>query len=230
MISELRFSRSYSSIWHVLAPTMELFVRKANSILSKKNWDGLAAKSPAASRSLINRVAFKMLEQAVSVTSTYEERVKYLEQKSNAALAEEALTGVRLLGSNSLLEASLLSRRMCDFLFNQGLISVRLSPWFPGCGIINGCYGDAITDDDDIIELKDGDRPFRAYDLRQMSVYAALHLSSTGRLPKNLLLANSRRGFSLEFSLDELANEVAGQAGVDYLREIIRTMSDLTIY
>jgi hypothetical protein len=107
--------------------------------------------------------------------------------------------------------------------------SVELSPRFEGCGIINACFGDAISDIGHIIELKDGDRPFRSYEFRQISLYAALHLNSTGQLPPELAVINSRRGVSVELPIDILAGEIAGQSGYEYLREVIRVISDVTI-
>lgn len=229
MISELRFVKSYNSLWRSLAPTMELFVRKANLRLYERNWAELPSVSAPGVRSLINQVAFRSLIGAVETHASYNARIRYLEDIGNIATAEERLTNDRFLDVSNLEESAALARRMCAHLFRMRQDHVRLNPRFEGCGIINACYGDAISETDQIIELKDGDRPFRAYEFRQVTVYGALHLNSTGRLPPAFAVINSRRGVSVEMPIDLLAAEVAGQSGYDYLREVIRVISDVTI-
>lgn len=229
MISELRFVKSYNSLWRSLAPTMELFVRKANLRLYERNWPELPSISAPGARSLINQVAFRSVVDAVAAHASYDARVRYLEDMENIATAEERLTNNRLLAVQDLEESSALAKRMCTYLFRTRRDRVHLNPRFEGCGIINACYGDAISEADLIIELKDGDRPFRAYEFRQVTVYGALHLNSTGRLPPAFAVINSRRGVSVEVPIDLLAAEVAGQSGYDYLREVIRVISDVTI-
>jgi len=85
-------------------------------------------------------------------------------------------------------ESSALAKRMHAHLFRRREDRVVLNPRYDGCGIINACFGDAISDREDLIELKDGDRPFRSYEFRQITIYGALHLNSTGRLPRASLL------------------------------------------
>jgi hypothetical protein len=229
MISELRFAKAYNSHWRSLAPTMELFVRKANLRLYDRNWPPLSTVAAPGARSLINQVAFHSLVAAVAADASYERRTNFLEHLDNVAAAEENLTGERRLSAADLDESSKLARRMCAHLFRLRRDHVVLNPRYDGCGIINACTGDAITDSEHIIELKDGDRPFRSYEFRQITLYGALHLNSTGRLPRAFAIINSRRGVSIELPVDTLANEVAGQSGYDYLREVVRVISDVTI-
>lgn len=229
MISELRFAKAYNSLWRGLAPTMELFVRKANLRLYERNWAELVSSAAPEARSLINQVAFRLLVNAVAAATTFERRIRFLKDRDNAAAAEESLTGRRFLSVADLDESSALADRMCTHLFHRRQDRVVLNPSYDGCGIINACYGDAISDSDHIIELKDGNRPFLSYEFRQITIYGALHLNSTGRLPPAFAVINSRRGVSVELPIDTLAAEVAGQSGYDYLREVIRVISDVTI-
>jgi len=208
---------------------MELFVRKANLRLYQRNWAHLASIAAPQTRSLINQVAFHSLVSAVAVDVSYERRISFIEDKDNIAAAEESLTGRRHLSAKDLEESSELAKRMCTHLFRLRQDRVALNPQYDGCGIINACVGDAISDGDEIIELKDGDRPFRSYEFRQLTIYGALHLNRTGRLPRAFAVINSRRGVSVELPIDVLATEVAGQSGYDYLREVIRVISDVTI-
>lgn len=229
MISELRFARAYNSLWRSLAPTMELFVRKANLRLYVRNWAELPSQSVPGARSLINQVAFRALSDAAAACASFTARIRFIEDRTNIEAAEQALTGVRFLSATDLNESSELAKRMCSHLFRFRQDRIALNPRFEGCGIINACFGDAISDIGHIIELKDGDRPFRSYEFRQISIYGALHLNSTGQLPPAIAVINSRRGVSVELPIDTLAGEVAGQSGYDYLRELIRVISDVTI-
>jgi hypothetical protein len=229
MISELRFAKAYNSLWRTIAPTMELFVRKANLRLYERHWPELVSNAAPGARSLINQVAFRSLANAVLADAAYERRIRFIEDRENIAVAEERLTGLRFLSAADLDEASALAKRMCFYLFFRRLDRVVLNPRYDGCGIINACFGDAISDAEHIIELKDGDRPFRSYEFRQITIYSALHLNSTGRLPPAFAVINSRRGVSVELPIDTLAGEVAGQSGYDYLREVIRIISDVTL-
>jgi hypothetical protein len=229
MISELRFAKAYNSLWRSLAPTMELFVRKANLRLYERNWPELASNAAPEARSLINQVAYRSLVNAVAADSSYDQRIRFIEDLENVGAAEESLTGLRLLSADNLDESSRLAKRMCVHLFRLRRDQIILNPRYVGCGIINACFGDAISDREHIIELKDGDRPFRSYEFRQITIYGALHLNSTGRLPPAFAVINSRRGVSVELPIDTLAGEVAGQSGYDYLWEVIRVISDVTI-
>jgi hypothetical protein len=229
MISELRFAKAYNSLWRSLAPTMELFVRKANLRLYERNWPQLVSIAAPGARSLINQVAFRSLVNAITADASYEGRIRFLEDRENMTAAEESLRGSRYLSTTDLDESSALAKRMCAHLFRRRQDHVVLNPRYEGCGLINACFGDAISDSEDIIELKDGDRPFRSYEFRQITIYGALHLNSTGRLPRAFAIINSRRGVSVELPIDTLATEVAGQSGYDYLREVIRVISDVTI-
>jgi len=229
MISELRFTKSYNSVWRSLAPTMEMFVRKANLRLYDRQWAEMSSLSAPGERALVNRVAFQCVCDAVKSSASSEERHAYLSDQANYVAAERMLIGKPVLPVLALNEASALAKRMVVNLFTKGRGGITLSPRYDGCGIINACFGDAMSGHRDIIELKDGDRPFRSYEFRQVSIYGALYLNSTGLLPTTFIVINSRRGISVEMPIDRFAEEVAGQSGFDYLREIIRVISDETI-
>ncbi|WP_131114170.1 hypothetical protein [Lichenihabitans psoromatis] len=178
---------------------------------------------------MINRVAYRSLVDAVEVFQSYASRASFVADRDNVAAAEANLTGLRFLSIADLDEASALATRMCSHLFYKRQDRVILAPRYDGCGIINTCFGDAISDLEHVIELKDGDRPFRSHEFRQITIYSALHLNKTGRMPPSISVINSRRGVSIDMPIGEFAGEVAGQSSYDYLREVIRVISDDTI-
>lgn len=230
MISETRFAKSYSSVWRELTPTLELFVRKANLRLTERSWNPLISTSPAGRRALINQVAFQAVRDAASQFEEYVARREWVRNSENIVLAERALNGATTLNEMDLVETSQLASRMCANLFLGQPHPVTINPAFRGCGFVNSCFGDGLSTNLRFIELKDGDRPFRAYEFRQLLIYAALHLNGGGGVASEFQVVNSRRGLSVTVTLDEFAREVAGQSPYDLLTEVVRAMSDSTMY
>lgn len=208
---------------------MELFVRKVNLRLYKRSWAELTSVSAPERRALVNRAAFRTLTNAASSCVAFSEKMAFISDHENVKVSELALLGANLLSEGERGEVIELATRMCSHLFRLEHARVVLNPAFAGCGIINACRGDAFSAPSNIIELKDGDRAFRAYEFRQLTVYAALHLNSTGELPSSIEVVNSRRGVSVRMSMADFAGEVAGQSAHDYLSEVIRVISDITL-
>src|SRR5579864_8207330 len=57
---------------------------------------------------------------------------------------------------------------------NPDNLPVVKSPVFRGCGFVDECTGDLIIGNQ-LVEVKAGDRSFRATDIRQLLVYCALN-------------------------------------------------------
>jgi hypothetical protein len=207
---------------------MELFVRKANLRLSNRNFPELQTRSLPGSRADINRISFQLLANGISIGAGPAKCTEYLRSMEGVAKAAASINSASIR-EDDYREISDLSLRMHRQLFILQKSPVFLDPSYPGCGIINTCHGDAITEDLKLIELKDGDRPFRAYEFRQLVIYAALHMNSTGTVPSALEVINSRRGTSVTLSMEAFAKEVAGQPAYDLLEEVIRIISELTL-
>lgn len=227
MISETRFARSYASLWRSLTPTMELFIRKANLRLAERHLHEIGSAADPRRRALINQVAYETLFKAAAFgADSVEEKLSYLDDVGHFESTEMDLIGSPILSDSDELECRNLSKRMCEYLFRWQPLPTTLKPHFPGCGVINACVGDASSGQQRLIELKDGDRPFRAYEFRQLTTYAALNLNSTGRIFPEIQVINSRRGLSITIATDEFANEVAGQSAYDLLSEVVRVISE----
>jgi hypothetical protein len=230
VISETRFARSYSSLWRELTPTLELFVRKANLRLVEREWTPLNSIAAPGRRALLNQVAFETLKGSFASEEALAERLDWIEEKANIVTAELALTGANTCSDTDISEIRTLSRRMCSNLMRHQPHRVDLEPTFSGCGVINECSGDALSSDLRFIELKDGDRPFRSYDFRQLVIYAALNMNQGNGVAKEFQIINSRRGISVTVPFVQFASESAGQSPVDLLAEVIRVISDVTVY
>lgn len=102
--------------------------------------------------------------------------------------------------------------------------SFQVQPQFPGCGIIDTCFGD-VRFGDTLYEVKAGARTFRSMDLRQLLIYAALS-KSAGMAPlRHVGLLNPRTGVSFFSGLDALCLEVSGTSSEELLTEIVRVIS-----
>lgn len=229
MISETRFAKSYSSVWRGLTPTLELFVRKANLRLAERIWTPLNSTSSPARRALINQVAYGAVKAARSLTADFDSLLEWVRQPQNLRSCEIGLIGSEILTTSDIAEAAALAERMSRNLFTYQPHRIELAPAFQGCGIINSCFGDAMSSAGRIIELKDGDRPFRSYDFRQLVIYGALHMNAGNGIPSDFQVINSRRGLTLTVDIEVFAREVAGQSATDLLSEVVRVISDATI-
>ena len=134
----------------------------------------------------INQVAFRSLVNAVSAEPRTNSGLVTSEDRESFK-AEEAADRHSPLVCRGFGRVLTLAKRMCTHLFNMRQDRVVLNPLYQGCGIINACFGDAISDTEHIIELKDGDRPFRSYEFRQITIYGALHLNATDGCRRHLL-------------------------------------------
>lgn len=208
---------------------MELFIRKANLRLYERSWPELASETAPGARAMVNRAAFHVLADAAILGLPLANKLDFVRDNNNIQAAELALVGAQIFSAREYVEVAELARRMCYNLFGPDRGDVILSPKFSGCGIINACSGDALENGCHIVELKDGDRAFRSYEFRQLSIYSALHLNSTGLVPNSVEVINSRRGVGVTIGIEEFADEVAGQSAYDFLREIIRFISDITL-
>jgi hypothetical protein len=102
--------------------------------------------------------------------------------------------------------------------------TVHLRPRFKGCGILDECEADLIIDDL-LIEVKAGDRSFRAIDVRQILTYCALD-----RLEKKFGLAcvacvNPRRGTYFRQDIETLCLQLASKPSSELLAELTYFLS-----
>lgn len=230
MISETRFARSYGSLWRELTPTLELFVRKVNLRMLDRQWVPLDSNIAPARRALINSVAFGSLKSAFGYTGDLTGRLAWLETSENIERTELELTGAQTFNEADVAEVKALAYRMCLNLTRYQPSRVELEPRFSGCGVINACTGDALSETLRFIELKDGDRPFRSYDFRQLVIYAALYMNEGKGVARELQIINSRRGVSVTIPFEQFTSESAGQTPVELLTEVVRIVSDANVY
>lgn len=230
MISETRMARSYSSFWRSAAPTMELFVKRCNLDLYERIFDPIVSSVDPDRRAIVNQFAFEMFSLICLGGVTFAGLASALADKEILVAASSILAApADSLNEIEVLEARELARRMWLHFHHPRPTSITVKPAFKGCGLVMSCVGDVLASPDTIVEMKDGDRPFRSYEFRQLSIYAALFYNQEGVVPGRLQVLNSRRGTAVTIATEDFAQQIAGQAASTYLYGIIRLMSESTI-
>lgn len=230
MISEIRIARGYASFWRTAAPTMELFVKRCNADIYSRNFEPLASIVDPSRRSVVNLLAFELFEEVCRGGHNLTNLAHALSDADviNGAIAKLSVaTGA--LTQEEIRESRELARRMWLHFHHPRSIDIVVKPFFHGCGLVTSCFGDVIICPSVIVEMKDGDRPYRSYEFRQLSVYAALFYNRSGNLPSHLQVLNSRRGTFVSIEIEDFARQVAGQSASNYLYGIIRMMSESTV-
>jgi hypothetical protein len=239
LISETDFSQNYSSAWRSLAPATDLFVRKLNMQLCEREFTPMKSMVSAGRRAFINEIAFQLFGLEVSGKGHF-----WMFSSYTKALNEgHALTAIRLArqtigriegvketeiedpNDDENVDIVAQVERLGIFFSNTTKgYPLEVAPKFPGCGIIDTCFGD-IRFGDTLYEIKAGERTFRSVDVRQLLVYAALSKSAEMQQLHHLGLFNPRTGISFCMSLDDLCLEISGQPSEELLAAIIRTVS-----
>jgi hypothetical protein len=216
---------------------MDLFIRKINVLYRKREFPPLLSSVNPDRRALVNEISFHLFKTIVDAqvthiiapeTSTLESYfltaselarydLKYIERTKGGDLTEPNEIEKQ--------ESFEQTRRIYTFFKSRvGGNWVRTSPRFPGCGIIDTCYGDAYINGC-LFEVKAGDRQFRSIDVRQLLTYAALNKLSSSYELRRIGLFNPRIGVSWTEDINEVCQEVAGRQTDDFLDELIRVIS-----
>ena len=231
MISETTHSQKYNSFWRIATPTSELFVRRINSHLYERRFPPLKSSIRPERRGLINEtafVAFCTLVEDSSFLRSFDLTEAILsaslkEASSQLDVYEPCLNSA--LNADEKADLRTQYARLVEFfrpLLNARKITAK--PFFPGCGIVDGCYGDLCTASE-LFEIKAGDRTFRSSDLRQLIIYLSLKKQKTNVTFSHVSLFNPRAGISFRCSTEDLCFEMSGRQARDLLSEVIESFS-----
>jgi hypothetical protein len=229
--SETAFAQSYSSTWRLLAPATDLFVRKVNLMLREREFAPLVSTVVPERRGFINEAAFQFFRirrQMFNWNRPRNELVSIAAEEAKATISRiERIDPIDISDPVGVEEDEVLviAERLQMFFSRESKgQSFQVQPKFPGCGIIDTCFGD-VCFGDTLYEVKAGDRTFRSMDLRQLLIYAALSKSASMRPLRHVGLLNPRTGVSFAIGLDDLCLEVSGTQSEELLTEIVRVIS-----
>lgn len=225
MISEISFATQRASLWHILAPSSERFVRRINLNVERYDFEHELADAPAR-RGFLNEIAFQCARLKLTTnTSAVEEATRTA--RENFRQLDRSKNESAELTSEEVRTVAVIEESLVAFVQKRTTpsTSVIFEPAFPGCGLLNASFGDLLIDDT-LYEVKAGDRQFRSTDLRQLITYCAMNFSAKKYQIIKAGFVNPRRGIYFVLDLDTIANEIAGKSSAELFSDIIYFLSD----
>jgi hypothetical protein len=178
MTSEVAFATQHTSLWHILAPTSERFIRQINLNLNRYAREISVSDDPSR-RGFLNEIAFQFanlrsndMEPTMSdATAAARSRLAALEREVHGAVDDPS--DIEIDAVNAIQDSLL------NFVRQRSAqtLKVTFEPNFAGCGFLNPCVGDVLIGDA-LYEVKAGDRRFRSTDIRQLLTYCALNYAA----------------------------------------------------
>jgi hypothetical protein len=224
MISEVNFSRGYSSFWTEYLPWIIDYVNSINKGLIARVQSPISNTNDTIHRSINNIVAFALFKNVVKDNN----------HDVNLALAE-AIEIIKNYPRNNL-ETYSLSKSYLDIILMQSerLLnrykqkSIEFYPQFPGCGIMESCEGDLYFENT-LIEIKAGERGVLSSDIKQIIIYCALNwLSRTPKTISQIELYNPRQGILWESSVNDIILSISYLPAEDLFDQIGKYLSGMS--
>ncbi|VUC88129.1 Uncharacterised protein [Raoultella terrigena] len=236
MISELTFSRKFTSFWNQLLPNANNFIRIINGSLIEDVYPPLDDSNNKSNNVFVNECAFNLYTaiQNKSLDRNILSTQDLFHNPEFQAIFEQTKDYLKRFayGSDFKLPLSMIEyntiREIANNIFSRyGMKNqVEVSPQFDGCGIINNSYGD-IYYLNVLVEIKSGDRKFSVYDLRQVLIYFTLNFySKDKRNIKNFELFNPRMGITYSDSIVTLCKELAFIQPEELYFEIMNSITE----
>lgn len=233
MISEQKFSSSYTSLWHEIIPLADTYWRRENLRIVRQVLpiDNIA---PIRLRGFLNELAFEtfsrarlegLLPRREVILSVAEDRIESVAEYILRITGDKSSISLHL-DSPCRQEVFEMARNlMLSFPDNK---SFHIRPSFSGCGVVSACEGDLIYEDC-LYEIKAGDRNFRVSDIKQLLIYSSLAFTKGELNFSKIGLFNPRNGYYWERTLDRLCIELSGMRESDVLSSIAGSMTQLAI-
>lgn len=237
MISELTFAKRFTSFWNQLLPNEKHYVRLINDGLFEVVDAPTGEDNRKENIVLINELAFeiykKVLLKEVKMAELnsiqFYKGDKFLEIYTNAKTRLSKFA----YGSNFSLPLTSSELRTTRELtlrlytrYYENIDSMKLSPFFSGCGYINHSNGDLYTTNK-LIEIKSGARNFGVVDFRQVLIYCTLNFYSKEKLIiEDIELFNPRMGILYSCKTDELCDNLGSLNQEDLYFEIKQCITE----
>ncbi|EPW8796340.1 hypothetical protein ACWQOS_001187 [Morganella morganii] len=236
MISELTFSRKFTSFWNQLLPNANNFIRIINGSLIEDIYPPLDNSANRVNNVFVNECAFNLYSaiQNNSIDRNIISAQDLFHRSEFQAIFEQTKEYLKRFsyGSNfklplSMAEYHTIREIANNILYRYGMINqVEVSPHFDGCGVINNSHGD-ICYSNILIEIKSGDRKFSVYDLRQVLIYFTLNFYSKNKRNINKFeLFNPRMGIVYSDYIVNLCKELAFVQPEELYFEIMSSITE----
>lgn len=232
MISEKFFISSFYSFWQELLPTGEAYLRSIN--MSSLHFNRpLESNTEPKRRAIINEIGFLLykfsIKSQTSINKIYNSNeLENISRQSMQLVKNFQGTGDTELSFPTQEEQSeglKIAKRIDEYLQEHEKNRLVLpSPYFSGCGFLDGCSGDLLVGNT-IYEVKSGDRAFRLIDVKQILVYIALNFIENKYIIENTGFINPRVGTYYRVNLSEFSIASSGKNIIELLSEIIEFIS-----
>jgi hypothetical protein len=227
VISERKFSNSYSSFWNQLLPTADSFVRRLNLTCERftKPIDS-SLSVDRDKRAVINELAFRLFKEQANSGKISSGKIISLEQDVRSYIERLAPSIKKLtaLSKEELIESEKIAASLSAYFYKPDFKAMTFWPLLKGCGQLDACRADIIYKNK-LIEVKAGDRHFRITDLRQIITYLALNFYSQQYQLAYIALVNPRTGKEFECAIDTLIESCSGKKSVDVFSDVIDFLS-----
>lgn len=230
MISEITFSRKFTSFWNHLLPNANNYIRLVNGGLLNVLYEPLGNTERKDNIVLINEIAFKLFCRIVKneLHLSSIDKIDFYQNDNFILLVKEV--------EKSLLRFTYGSKFSLPFDLKE-LKSIRsitleilnhfkeypdiiIYPRFKGCGFIDHAIGDVYSGSK-LIEIKSGKRYFKVIDFRQILIYCTLNYYSNDRKIINLIeLFNPRMGIAFSTDIHSLCKNLAALLPEEVFSEI----------
>jgi hypothetical protein len=227
MISERKFSSSYSSFWNQLLPIADSFVRRLN-LECERFAEPIesAITVDRDRRAVINELGFRLFKEKAISGEISSDKLISIEQNVRAYIERLAprVNKLTALSKAELIESEKLAASLSLYFDKPDFSTIQFWPLFKGCGQLDACKADIIYDTK-LIEVKAGARHFRITDIRQIITYLALNFYSQQYQLANIALVNPRTGKEYECTIDTLIESCSGRKPVDIFSDVIDFVS-----
>jgi hypothetical protein len=237
MISEITFSKRFTSFWNQLLPNERHYVRLINDGLFEVVDPPTGDKNRKENIALINEASFEIYKEILNkiinihqlhTTEFYNSKIfsdltlKVMERLSKFAYGSKFTLP---LVSNEKETIKKLTLRLHS-KYPSHLANIRIPPFFPGCGYINSAHGD-LHINAKLIEIKSGARNFSVVDMRQVLTYCTLNFYSKTPLPIDTIeLYNPRMGICYSSEINKLCNDLGSLDQEELFFEIKQRITD----
>ncbi len=216
MISEVSFSRGYTSFWTEHAPWISDYVSSINKGLVERIEYPIEIGDDTIHRSINNIIAFTLFKNIVKKENKDIEKA-FLEAQKIAANYPRNNMYSYILSE----DYKKIIERQCERLVKRYKNKLpEFYPEFSGCGIMESCQGDLLYAET-LVEIKAGERGVLSSDIKQIITYCALNrLSTNPKSIKRVEFYNPRQGILWVSELEELIMTVSNLSIEDLFDQI----------
>lgn len=221
MISEVTFSKMYTSFWNTILINSRNYVKLVNGSLVENLYPPYTTNINSYN-AYINILAFELFK-----VSLENDRCLFTEndiELSTQHARNNVLKFANYYRDIKFPEFEAISNEV-HFIVNKLFTryckqSPTLQYQFPGLGLLNASEADLIYSET-LVEIKSGERKFKIIDFRQILVYLTLnHFSKQPKIIKHIELFNPRMGISFRTSVEDVVYQLTATSSIEIFEEI----------